>query len=298
MRNKPARRDQLIAEIAAQQHGVIAGSQLYSVGVGRTTTSRWVQAGRLHRVHRGVYAVGHPRLIFEGRCMAAFLACCSDPGAADGPDAAVSHLSAAIVWQLLRPVDGPIHVSLLTSNGRKRRPGIAIHRPPSLNSSELTRRSRIWVTKPARTLRDLARVEAPAHHQRAVRRALDLRLIRSEDVSDESHLTRSELERMFLRLCRRHRLPKPEANVRVAVGRTSGLQSSYEVDFLWRHHRVIVETDGFEHHGHRMAFEADRVRDARLQTAGYTVLRLSYLQVRDDPRAVAAALNAALGRRQ
>src|SRR5688500_7185230 len=109
--------------------------------------------------------------------MAAQLACCSDHAGAAAPNAAISHLSAAWLWRMLPPTDGPVHVSLLTGNGRKRRPGIVIHRPPSLSSDELTRRSGIWVTKPVRTLRDLARGASPSLEQRARRRALDLRLV-------------------------------------------------------------------------------------------------------------------------
>jgi very-short-patch-repair endonuclease len=297
MRDKPARRERVVAEIAARQHGVVLRAQLLDSGVTRSAISRWMQAGRLHRIHRGVYAVGHARVTFEGRCTAAFLACCSDPAAAEGPDAAVSHFSAAALWRLIPPGDAAIHVSLLSAHGRERRSGIVIHRPPSLCSADLTRRAGIWVTKPARTLRDLARAGSPAVHQQATRRALDLRLVPAYELGPDADLTRSELERMFLRLCRRHRLPRPEVNSRVAVPRAAGLPSSYEVDFLWREARLVAETDGFEHHGHRAAFEEDRVRAARLQAAGYTVLRFSYRQVSGGPGAVAAALNAALGRR-
>lgn len=99
-------------------------------------------------------------------------------------------------------------------------------------------------------------------------------------------LTRSELERLFLRLCRRRHLPLPEVNVRMGP---------FEVDFLWREARVTVETDGFRHHGDRLAFERDRARDAALQAMGYRVLRFTYRQVREDPDAVVRRLRAVLG---
>jgi very-short-patch-repair endonuclease len=98
-------------------------------------------------------------------------------------------------------------------------------------------------------------------------------------------LTRSELERRFLSLCRRHRLPTPEVNAR--VGR-------YEVDFLWRRQGVVVETDGFEFHRDRAAFEADRARDAELQLLGLRVLRFTYRAVRDEAGKVAATLRRVL----
>ncbi len=71
----------------------------------------------------------------------------------------------------------------------------------------------------------------------------------------------------------------------------------YEVDFLWRSQSVIVETDGFEFHGNRLAFESDRARDAALQAAGLGVLRFTYRQLRDSPASVAGSLRAVIGRR-
>jgi very-short-patch-repair endonuclease len=94
-------------------------------------------------------------------------------------------------------------------------------------------------------------------------------------------MTRSELERLFLRLCRRRRLPEPEVNARL---------SGYEVDFLWRRHRLVVETDGFRHHGNRNAFEDDRARDAHLQSLGYRVVRFTFRQVRDTPAVVGSSM--------
>jgi very-short-patch-repair endonuclease len=123
--------------------------------------------------------------------------------------------------------------------------------------------------------------------QRAYRRALDLRLVGTDALGPEPDLTRSELERLFLKLCRRRRLPRPEVNVRVGP---------YEVDFLWRDRRMIVETDGFEYHRSRAAFEADRARDATLQGLGYRVLRVTYRQVRESPAAVVASLRAVIRR--
>jgi very-short-patch-repair endonuclease len=83
-------------------------------------------------------------------------------------------------------------------------------------------------------------------------------------------------------LCRRHRFPSPEVNARAGP---------YEVDFLWRERGVIVETDGFRYHGNRGAFESDRVRDARLQSLGYRVLRFTYRQVCDRPAEVVCSLD-------
>ena len=205
-----------------------------------------------------------------------------------GARAAVSHQSAAALWRILPPRDGPIHVTVSSDNGREGRPGIAIHRSPSLIAGVATRRNGIAVTRPARTLRDLRRTSPQPVFQAAVRRALDLRLIDEADLDREPDLTRSELERLFLNLCRRHRLPHPEVNARIG---------QYEVDFLWHDRALIVETDGYRHHANRAAFESDRGRDAELQRLGFRVIRFTYRQVTQDRSAVVAALHALLGQR-
>ena len=273
MGEQRANSDRVIGNIAAGQHRVVCTAQLRAAGIGRNATSQRVQAGRLHRLYRGVYAVGHNRLTFEGRCMAAVLAL--------GDGAVVSHQSAAGLWEILKPATGPIHVTLGGDGGRKRRCGITIHRSHSLIAGVTTRRHGIPVTKPARTLRDLHRTLPQPVYQRAVRRALDLRLIRSADLQREPDLTRSELERLFLRLCRRHRLPQPEVNARLGP---------FEVDFLWRHRRVIAEVDGYRHHGGRAGFESDRARDAHLQSLGFRVLCFTHRQLTQERSAVVAAL--------
>jgi very-short-patch-repair endonuclease len=203
-----------------------------------------------------------------------------------GDGAAVSHRSAAALWGILAPDKGPIEVTIRGDGGREKRKGITLHRSSTLSADFVSRRQGIWLTKPARTLRDLHRAVPQPVFQGAVRRALDLRLISSADLKREEELTRSKLERLMLGLCRRHRLPLPEVNARV---------DRFEVDFLWREERVIVETDSFGHHGHRAAFESDRARDARLQALGCRVLRFTWRQVGSSPRMVAASLRAVLG---
>jgi very-short-patch-repair endonuclease len=280
MRMQSAKCDLVIARIAARQHGVVSYSQLRAAGMSQPTVSRRAKAGRLHAVHRAVYAVGHTKLSFEGRCMAAVLAL--------GEGAAISHRSAAALWRMLPPQDGPIEITVPGDGGREKREGIEVHRSCTLIAGISILRNGIRLTKAARTLQDLQRVASAETYRSAVRRALDLRLISSEQLGSEDELTRSELERVFRSLCRRHRLPQPEVNARVGP---------YEVDFLWRDRRLIVETDGFRHHGHRDAFESDRAKDACLQSEGFRVLRFTYRQVTDASADVAASLRRLLGQR-
>jgi very-short-patch-repair endonuclease len=184
---------------------------------------------------------------------------------------------------LLDPHKGSVDVSVPTTGGRRRRAGIRIHRRASLRPESVTLRRNIPVTTVAQTLDDLRRSVSPAQLRRAIRQAEVLGLRTDGDEASES--TRSELEDLFLRLCRRHRLPRPEVNVR--IGR-------YEVDFLWREQRLIVETDGYRYHRGAQAFEDDRERDLELHSLGYDVRRFSYSQVTAAPQRVAAAITQAL----
>jgi very-short-patch-repair endonuclease len=145
------------------------------------------------------------------------------------------------------------------------------------------RRRGIPLTSPARTLADLSGWVSAETLRRATRQAEVLGFpLGDPHLADP---TRSELERRFLQLCRRHRLPRPEVNVRAG---------GFLVDFLWRAQRVVVETDGYRYHRGRQAFEDDRTRDLELRLRGYQVLRLSYIQVVEEPGVVAMALRALL----
>ncbi|HET9120291.1 MAG TPA: type IV toxin-antitoxin system AbiEi family antitoxin domain-containing protein [Solirubrobacterales bacterium] len=86
-------RDGAIARLAAHQHGVVSVQQLYAAGLSSSTVGDRVNAGRLHRVHRGVYAIGHPHLSDRGRWLAAVLA--------SGKGAVLSHRSAGELWGIL-----------------------------------------------------------------------------------------------------------------------------------------------------------------------------------------------------
>jgi very-short-patch-repair endonuclease len=270
MREKGVR-DVEIARIAGRQHGAISTAQLRRADLDNAAVGRRVRSGRLHRLHRGVYAVGHIAPSNERRWMAAVLAL--------GEGAVLSHRSAAALWELLPTTDGLVDVSLTSRGGRKRRQGIRIHRPESLRPEQTTRRSGIPVTSPGRTLADL-RTTAPAHDlRRAIRQADFLGLETGPDV--EVDKTRSELERRFLWLCRRFCLPTPAVNMPIG---------NLTVDFCWVGRRLVVETDGYQAHRGRAAFEDDRDRDLKLRALGFDVIHLSYRQIFERPDEVIAVL--------
>jgi very-short-patch-repair endonuclease len=235
-----------------------------------------VRRGYLHRIYRGVYAVGRPDLTRKGEWMAAVKAC--------GAGAALSHRSAAELWRLLEHRGGPMHVTVPVAGGRAKRDGIRIHRIPSLSSVVTTLRDRIPVTKPDRTINDLRNLLEPSELRDAIRAAEASNL----PIGDVTHLvrrTRSELEWMFLELIHRHGLPEPEVNVR--VGR-------FLVDFLWREQRLIVETDGQRYHRGQLAAADDLLRDEKLRREDYVVLRFGYWEILNEPLAVIARVRASL----
>jgi predicted transcriptional regulator of viral defense system len=279
-------KDLVIATLADAQHGVVARAQLISAGLSGDDVDRRAGARRLRRLHRGVFAVGHRRLTVEGWWMAAVLAC--------GPGAVLSHVSAAIAWELRRSASGLIHVTVPGSAGRVKRTGIHLHRSATLTTQDVTEIRGVPVTSVARTILDLSRTlkgrALEALIDRADQRGLvDFEALRSANSASLQAVlssysaapTRSELEERFLALCDDHGIPRPETNARI---------EGIEVDFLWRDRRLIVEVDGYAYHRSPSAFENDRERDVRLQIAGWRVMRFTWRQITDRAAWVAAAV--------
>src|ERR671925_1926397 len=276
-RDEPPR-DTVIAQLAESQHTVVSLDQLKAVGLSASGVRKRGASGRLHRIYRGVYAVGHGRLTREGRWMAAVLAC--------GPKAVLSHRSAAGLWGLRPDNRASTDVSLPGRSARSRL-GIDVHRSTTLAPADCTVVDGIPCTTLARTLLDLAEVVNPRGLERAIEQAEVLRLFDLRAVEEvlarangrrgaavlravladlaEPALTRSDVEERFLALCRAAALPRPEVNAELVVDEGPAMI----VDFLWRAQRLAVETDAYGTHGNRQPFERDRRRDQRLRLAGY-----------------------------
>jgi very-short-patch-repair endonuclease len=173
-----------------------------------------------------------------------------------------------------------------------------VHRSP-LSEEEMTIRPGIPVTTPARTILDLAAVVSRRELERAMDEAAYLRLdlsglaprpgrrggavitsVLAEHQAGTTR-TRSQIEERMLTLCRRFGLPAPLANEPI---------EGYTADFVWLEHRLIVETDGWQAHGTRSAFESDRLRDADLLAAGWRVLRVTWKRLTSEPKEVADQL--------
>jgi very-short-patch-repair endonuclease/predicted transcriptional regulator of viral defense system len=288
--------DMRVAQIAKRQRGVVAYEQLRAAGLSDRQIHSRVRSGRLHRLYRGVYAVGHAYLTHDGRCQAALFAL--------GSTAALSNITAGDRIGLRRSSSRTIHVTVPTAGGRVRRSGIVAHRSTTLRQRDVVVLDGMRTTSVARTLLDLAGTLRRGPLERAVERSLELRVFDLAAVEDvlaanrnargaatltrivadvhhEPPVTRSELEALMRDVCDDHGVERPEVNAIVA---------GYEVDFLWRARNLIVETDSREHHATLAAFERDRVRDAELATLGYRVVRFTHRRVSNEPRAVAATI--------
>jgi hypothetical protein len=263
--------DSLVAERAVW--GVISTAELLECGISRRMIERRALAGRLHRIHRGVYAVGHARLTQEGRFLAAVLAC--------GPRAALSHFSAAVHWGLLERIERFPDVTAPT--GRQHR-GINTHKSHSLLSDVVVHRD-IPTTTPQRTLADLKRIRAPTKTlTRARRQAQTLGLIAP---ANEPHApTRSVLEDLVLDLILQAGFAHPDVNVPLRLNHTTVIP-----DFRWPEQRLIVEADGAAYHDNTRREDADR--QANLEATGERVIRVTYHQAVNQPRQTAVRLKRA-----
>jgi very-short-patch-repair endonuclease len=288
----------MVAELAAKQHGVVARWQLLEWGMGKDAVDHRLDAGRLHVVAHGVYAVGHPDLSPMGRWIAAVL--CSGAGAV------LSHRSAAALWGISNPRRGPIHVTVA---GRSRSSDLIRRHHGGLPDDETTACEGIQVTTVPRTVFDLAAISSTDEIEVAIRQVEFLRLydqlslpdliqrypgrrgvarVRAALVRIEAlpagHV-RSPLETRFLPFLRRYQLPRPRLNDWIIVG-----ERRFLVDCHWSGSGQIVELDSWQAHGSRSAFREDRIRDRVLRTAGYEVTRISWRQLDDEPEAIALDL--------
>jgi very-short-patch-repair endonuclease len=287
--------ERAIAEIAGRQDNVISLEQLREAGLRRGALAHRVAAGIMQRLHTSVYLLGPAPPTPMARARAAALAC--------GDGAIVSHRSAAELLGLLPPTEQEVDVTVVARNPGAH-PGVRLHRVAQLPRQDVTLLHGLRITSVARTICDLAATESPKDCEAAFQEALYRRAVSDRALAAvldreptrrgapvirallrDPHLTRSERERLLLKLIKDAQLPRPLTNVR-----TNG----YLVDVLWPSHGLVVEFDGWGAHGHRMAFENDRKRDQVLVAAGLRVLRVTDRQLLEEPIAVAARIAQAL----
>lgn len=292
-------RDAAIWDLVRRQHGAVARRQLLDLGLSRRRIERRIASGRLHPVWRGVYAVGRPLLGRHGRWMAAVLAC--------GPDAALSHGSAAALWGFGAEQGDLIDVSV-PATSRVRLPGIRAHRRTEILLADVSVQEGIPVTSPVCTLIDQALRLRPMQLERAVNEADKLDRVRADVLraSLEDHpgrpgvaalrrlldplafrLSDSQLEQLVRPLARASGLPAPE---------TKAWVNGYEVDFFWPELGIVVEADGLRYHRTASQQKRGLERDQAHLAAGMWPLRFSHWQVKHDPAHVRKILRSAVAR--
>jgi very-short-patch-repair endonuclease len=246
-----------------------------------------------------VFQVG-PILAARACEMAAHLAC--------GMSSVVSHRSAAVLWQLLAPLDPSHPVEILVRARERARAGLVVRRAASLRNADVTKLDGIPITTAVRTIVDLAASVSRRDLEQAVAQALALRLTTHAKLERAlegangrrgtarlrallrgvAALTRSEAEERFLRLVRTAKLLEPATNVRIA---------GFEVDFLWRDARFVVEVDGYAFHSDAKTFEKDRHRDLALTSAGLRVVRVTWKQLVEEPEVILVRVAQSLAHR-
>ena len=293
------RPDVRVAQRAGEEWGVLSLHELRECGLSRSAVAVRVRNGRLHPMHRTVYAVGHANPPVEGRFLAAVKAC--------GPGAVLSHLSAAALWGLVRWDHRHPEVTVI-GRGTRVHHGLRVHRTRMLEPPDITRQRGIPVTSVARTLLDVASILDYEPFRRVVRHAQALQLVGVRQLTEAlARLgprrgtskvariaatgpapTRSELEDALLDLLLRGGLAHPDVNVALVLAGRRVVP-----DFRWPGQRLVVEADGAAWHDNKVAREDDAERQALLEAHGERVVRVTWDQVIARPGQTLSRLRAA-----
>jgi very-short-patch-repair endonuclease len=293
-------REDRISSMAGLQRGRVSRAQLRAAGVADRTIDYLVAKGHLHRVHRGVYAVGHTAPAPLADETAALLAC--------GPHAVLSHRTAAQLWKLVPDGNTRIDVTIRGRNG-PRPSGVTVHRTTRLNRSEVRTLDRLPITSALRTLLDLAATVDLRTLERAVEQGLHEKLVGERQLRQaaaaangsrgasklralleqqhEPGLLRSMAERRLRELIRLAQLPDPKTNVPM---------HGVEADFYWPELGVVIEVQSQKFHLTRAALERDTRKAAKLTAAGLTVSYVTWTQMEREPLAVVARIAQTLAR--
>lgn len=287
-----------VATLATRQYGVASRAQLLGLGATRRGIEHRLERRQLHRVHRGVYAVGHRALAEEAWLMAAVLLA--------GPGAALGHRTAAAHWGLLAWAGRVVEV--IAARRCRACSRVRVHQS-ALPIDEVTVVRGVRVTTVPRTLLDLAAVLNRRQLERAITEAEVRRLYDPLSLPDllarhprrrgaamirailgagriGEGITRSELEERFRALLDRAGIERPRVNAALDLAGVGWI----EVDCMWAAERLIVELDGRGAHDTSRAFERDRRRDRALQAAGWRVVRITWRELHEAPDAVLADL--------
>ena len=300
----------LLADLSTQQHGVVSTKQLLALGYSLDAISDATFLGRLHRLHQGVYAVGHRRLSWQSRCWAAVLGAEANETDEVVWPAVASHASAAYLWGIYRYAPERIDVTAPIRRRAKRE--FVVHFSSILAPEDRTEREGIPVTSVPRLLMDLAIRSQSQQLDRLLERTEELGLFdlhALQDVLDRAGghrgrgrlrralalyqpdpaFTRSRFEKDFRRRVYRAGIAAPSMNFNA---------HGYELDAYWPDLRFAVELDLYETHGTRAAFERDHLRQEELKLRGIEMVRITRPRFQRDSDAVMRNLAALLERRR
>jgi very-short-patch-repair endonuclease len=294
-------RDARVAALAGGQRTIVSHEQLIGLGFSPRTIAHWVNRGRLTPVFHGVYSVISGELPPLALEQAALLVC--------GERVFLSHHSAAFLWGLrtAHPVEVEVSVVGRRCDPRK---GIRVHQIQEIDRSEIRRHAGLWVSTPARAVLEIAETRSPGEVAAAINEGLAGRVLKRGEVDEVlarhrgrrgagrlaaviaggagATISRSKAERRFRRLIRDAGLPQPEVNQ--PFGR-------WELDFIWREERLVVEIDGYQFHSGPASFNNDHEKDLAVRDAGLDLLRFTSDHVVMRSAMVLARVAGALARR-
>jgi hypothetical protein len=263
---------------------VLSLDELFACGMSEAGVARRVAAGQLHRIHRGVYAVGHPGLTQHGRWLAAVKAC--------GDGALLSHRSAAMLFGFADREDRRPDVLVPETRGRTVA-GIRTHRARILHPDDVRRHRGIPTTSPERAILDCAATSSDRAVRRMMSRAQALNLTNQRRLAalldraatragsaryarvlaSSPPATRTELEDRVHDVILAGGFAPPDVNVGLWLGGRRVIP-----DFRWPQERLVIEADSRRWHGNPQAVADDEERQALLEAHGERVLRVTWEQ--------------------
>jgi very-short-patch-repair endonuclease len=286
-KSDPSGRDRYLSERAGRQFGLVTTDQLIGLGFSAREIRGRVRRGLLHPLHRGVLAVGHPKVVSHARLLAAQLTC--------GDASFLSHRTAAAVWGLRAVNTRRVEVTV-PGTFALRRKGLVVHHSVAVAEAEVRTRNGLRVSSVPRMLVEQSNTETQAELERliteAIRRhvldftALEQTLVRHERRPGLANLKqalrdyrprpdrKSGLERAFDELISGADIPAPQRNVYI---------NHWEIDCYWPEFGLAVELDGRNYHSSLQDMERDRRKDGDLVKLGIWPLRITDLRFELEP---------------
>lgn len=302
--------NRLITSMAATQHGMFTTAEAVDAGISRHALARRVQHGMLDRPAPGLYRIAGSASTWEQRAAHAVELA--------GPDASLSHRTAALLWILDGFDRAPMEVLVRHGTSRKRWPGVRVHESRSLAECDLTTRRGLPVTNPVRTILDLATVAHPFRVEQAMEDGLRRDLFTTQQLAQrytqivrrgwkggaslrqmiefrlgERVPTGSAFELKVLKLLLAHGLPEPVRQHPV----TLAADLTVYLDLAWPRRQVALECDGIWDHGTNRQLPWDADRQNQVQLLGWLVLRTCWRFLHDHPLDLVSMVTSALDER-